>query len=136
MKKSTFIVVLTITLISLASTAFAGAETRCVAYGNANALSYCIKYMTRGGTVIRTQGMNPHNAQLFSILASQPTVVPMSYGPYATTPASSTTLQAISALGMISANVMSAAAWAYDWRHGYVSARGVAGAAYMMNYPW
>jgi hypothetical protein len=118
------------------STVFAGAETRCVAYGNADALVPCIKYVTRGRAA-STAGMNPSNAQLYTILASQPTVVPMSYGPYASYPVQqNTALQAVSTLGMVSANIMSAAAWAYDWRHGYVGSRGLYGASYMMNYPW
>lgn len=131
------LIIISVLLASIVSTtAFAGAESRCVAYGNADALAACIKYVTRGGAV-RTAGMNQHNAQLYSILASQPTVVPMSYGPYASYPAQqNTALQAVSTLGMVSANIMSAAAWAYDWRHGYVGSRGLYGASYMMNYPW
>jgi hypothetical protein len=39
-------------------------------------------------------------------------------------------------MGGIAANIMSAAAWAYNWRHGYVGARGIWGATYMANYPW
>jgi len=136
MKKIALTIALIIILTSFANTSFAGAESRCVAYGNADALAPCIKYVTRGQAV-NTAGMNQHNAQLYSILASQPTIVPMSYGPYATVPVQqNSTLQAISTLGMVSANVMSAAAWAYDWRHGYVGSRGLYGAAYMMNYPW
>lgn len=134
--RKTLIIIIVLAMSMISTAAFAGAETQCVAYGNADALAPCIKYVTRRQAV-STAGMNPHNAQLYSILASQPTVVPMSYGPYASYPVQqNTALQAISTLGMVSANIMSAAAWAYDWRHGYVGSRGIYGAAYMMNYPW
>lgn len=133
--KRALIAMMIIAGLLVSSTVLAGAETQCVAYGNANALVPCIKYVMRGRGV-NTAGMNPSNAQLYTILASQPTVVPMVYGPYATVPAPNPALQAISTIGMVSANVMSAAAWAYDWRHGYVGSRGLYGASYMMNYPW
>lgn len=114
--------------------AFAGSETRCYAYGNANALVYCLNAL-QGRGIIRTEGMEPGTARVYQTVATQqlvpPTVIPggnVYYATYKPNP--------VSVIGNVAGSILNATAWAYNWRHGYVGARGVWGAAYMMNYPW
>lgn len=152
--KIRYLVIIACTLLGVlvSNSSYAGPETRCYSYGNANGLAYCLAALQRGG-VIRTAGVQQGTARVYSSIVTQQVnqpkpkqrvIVGYTYGPYATTPVSmgaspqgySPTGQAIAAIGGISANIMNAAAWAYNWRHGYVGARGIYGASYMANYPW
>ncbi len=131
-----FIMIITLALgIGLPAAALAGPETRCYAYGNANDLIYCLQGMQRSGTIqVRTAGMEPGTAQLYTIVATQnvapPTVIPGGALYTVREP------NPIALIGQIGANMMAAAAWAHNWRDGYIGAQGLYGAAYMMNYPW
>ena len=134
MKIKHLIITMAIALsVSIPVTSFAGPETRCYAYHNANDLIYCLQALRRRGTV-RTQGMNPSTAHLYTVMHTQavvpPTVIPggVVYGTYQP--------NAISTIANVAASMLGASAWAYNWRHGYVGARGVYGASYLMNYPW
>ena len=149
MRKLSFIVVLTITLISLASTALAGAETGCYAYSDANALIYCLRALQQQGT-LNVRGITVRRTNVYRTVGTQQIALPVVrpaigvYTPqvgYRGIPASerytpSDAARIISALGAASAGMLNASAWAYNWRHGYVGAQGISSASYMMNYPW
>lgn len=114
----------------------AGSETRCYAYHDANKLAYCLA-VTKQGAAIRTTGMEPGTAQLYTVLNTQPVVPPtvipaggIYYGSYYAQP------HPVTAVANVASNMLAAAAWTYNWRHGYIGANGLWGAAYLMNYPW
>ncbi len=122
--------------LTITGSAYAGSETRCYAYHDANKLAYCIAGIQQGGA-IRTYGMEPGTAQLYTVLNTRPvvplTVIPAGdiyYGYYYAQP------HPLTAVANVASSMLSAAAWTYNWRHGYVGANGVWGAAYLMNYPW
>lgn len=127
-------------VLLLSSTARAESAVKCYAHGDANKLAYCLATTVRGGAA----GMDAGTAQLYTILASQqvapPTVMPTGYAyyPYGYLPMGMAYAEptATAAIGNVAASMMSAAAWAYNWKHGYVGANGIWGAAYLMNYPW
>lgn len=147
--KRAFIILAIIVGIALSGQAFAGAETGCYAYSDANALIYCLRALKQRGT-IRTQGIELNRSAVYRPVSSQqigttivrPAVsvytpqVGYSYVPAARAQPPSDSARIISALGAASAGMLGASAWAYNWRHGYVGAQGIYSASYMMNYPW
>jgi hypothetical protein len=67
--------------------------------------------------------------QLFHVLNRSHSVVPMYYSqPNQPHP--------ITAVTSAASDILAATAWAYNWKHGYVGARGMIAMSYLMNYPW
>ena len=148
MKRASIILAIIIG-ISISGTAFAGAETGCYAYSDANALVYCLRALQQRGT-IRAQDMEPSRTAVYKPVSThkvgtaivKPAVsvytpqVGYRYVPVARPQPPSEGARIISAIGAASSGMMMAGAWAYNWRHGYVGAAGVYNASYLMNYPW
>ena len=116
--------------------AYAGSETYCVAYGNANALTQCARLIpTRTGMVAPNGMAGVSNADPYTmqLLASMNAVVP--YGPY------SGGMQyaqpnPVGVITNVAAGILGATAYAYGSRENWVAAQGLYGVSYMANYPW
>jgi len=139
----------------VASSAYAGGETNCYAYGDANLLAYCVRPLPNGKGYVSSGTATVQGADTISGSGSMatyhavknmqpvaPTVIPAGniyYAPYSYMPVSGyyyAQPNAVDAVAGAASSMLSAAAWAYNWRHGYVGAGGVYAASILMNYPW
>ena len=142
MKIIHLIIVMVITVGLFTTTAHADPAKRCSAYGDANLLAYCLRPLPGGKA-----WMDPGTAQVYNAVKNMrpvaPTVIPYGngyYSPYSYAPVSGNPYyaepNAFNAFAGAAAGMLSAAAWAYNWKHGYIGAQGVYAASYLTNYPW
>ena len=141
MKRASIILVI-IVGIAISSPAFAGAESGCYAYGDANALVYCLRALQQRGAIRAYVPASNTYTKVSASPSAKPTnivhtsIVGYQYTPVARPTPPSDAARIISAIGQASSGMMMASAWAYNWRHGYVGGYGIYNASYLMNYPW
>ena len=137
MKKLAILILLAMTvMVGLPIAAHAGSEVYCVAYGNANALTQCMRLIPTRTGMIAPNGMagvsnaDPYTMQL---MASMNSVVP--YGPYGAG-AYYAQPNPLGVIANVAAGIVGATAYAYGSPNNWVAAQGLYGLSNLAMYPW